>query len=177
MVVVAYIAAIVVANVVTAAGPPPSIGPFIVPWGTWFIGLTLLLRDFVQLRHGRGFSYVAIALALVASALSSHALGDTLWITGASAVAFAVSESMETEIFTRLRAFLAKRIFWSGTFSSLADSVVFIILGLSPLTTGFVPWPAIPFAILGQYIVKTAMISLGASASAALRGRLAPTAA
>ncbi|MDE3075254.1 MAG: VUT family protein [Chloroflexota bacterium] len=172
MVVVAYVAAIVAANVITARTLPLAIGPFLVPWGTWFIGLTLLLRDFVQLRHGRRFSYGAIAVALIASALSSARLGDPLAITGASAVSFAFSESLETEIFSRLRAFLARRIFWSGTFGSLVDSVMFVTLGLSPLTTGFVPWPAVPFAIIGQYVVKSGMIALGATASSKLQNQL-----
>ncbi|HLY64760.1 MAG TPA: VUT family protein [Chloroflexota bacterium] len=177
MTIVAYILAIVAANVITARTLPLAVGPLLVPWGTWFIGLTLLLRDFVQLRHGRAFSYGAIAGALVASAITSRQLGDPLAITAASAVSFAFSESLETEVFSRLRAFLAKRIFWSGTFGSLVDSVLFVTLGLSPLTTGFVPWAAVPGAILGQYIVKTAMVSAGAVASSALRQRLAPSAA
>src|SRR5438309_132364 len=101
MIVVAYVLAIVAANVITARTLPLAVGPFLVPWGTWFIGLTLLLRDFVQLRYGRAFSYLAIGLALVASALTSWRLGDPLAITAASAVSFAFSESLETEIFSR----------------------------------------------------------------------------
>jgi hypothetical protein len=50
---------------------------------------------------------------------------------------------------------------------------LFVVLGLSPLTTGFVPWAAIPGAIVGQYIVKTAMQAIGATFSAQLRRRLA----
>ena len=172
-----YVATIVLANVITARTLPLPAGPFLIPWGTWLIGLTLLLRDFVQLRHGRLFSYGAIGVALVASAISSKLLGDPLAITAASAASFAVSESLETEVFSRLRAFLAKRILWSGTLGSLLDSAMFVILGLSPLTTGFVPWLAVPGAIVGQYIVKTLMVSLGAVASAQLRKWLAPEAA
>jgi uncharacterized PurR-regulated membrane protein YhhQ (DUF165 family) len=160
-----YITTIVAANIITAGTAPLMAGPFIIPWGTFLIGGTLVLRDAVQIRFGRRVSYIAIAVALVASAVSSHALGDTLAITAASAVAFAFSESVETEIFSRFRALLAVRIFWSGTVSSLIDSVLFIVLGLSPLTTGIVPWPFIPMAILGQYIVKTAMVSIGSGVS------------
>jgi len=169
---IAYVASIVVANVVTAATVPLMLGPFIVPWGTFLIGCTLVLRDAVQLRFGRPASYAAIAVALLASAISSHLLGDTLAITGASAVAFAFSESAETEIFSRFKALLAARIMWSGTLSSLVDSLLFIVLGLSPLTTGILPWPLVPLAILGQYIVKTAMVSLGSAASLRVNQRL-----
>ena len=168
--VLAYVAAIVAANVITARTLPLALGPFLVPWGTWFIGLTLLLRDFVQLRHGRRVAYAAIAVALLASAASSAVLRDPLAITAASAVSFAFSESLETEVFTRFRSVLALRIAWSGTLGSLADSVLFVTLGLSPLTTGFVPWPLVPAAIAGQYVVKTLLLAAGAAASSTLRG-------
>lgn len=165
MSIVLYFLAIVAANLITARTQPMAVGPFIVPWGTWLIGLVLVLRDFVQLRYGRPVAYAAILGALLASAATSARLGDPLAITAASALAFAVSESGETEIFTRLRRSLAGRIFLSGVTSSLLDSVVFIVIGLSPLTTGFVPWAFIPMAVLGQYIVKMAMVSLGAAVS------------
>lgn len=163
--VVAYVAAIVAANVITAGTAPLPIGPFIVPIGTFLIGGVLVLRDAVQLRFGRRASYAAIVLALLASAVSSHALGDTLAITVASAVAFAFSESAETEIFSRFRSVLAARILWSGTVSGMVDSVLFVLLGLSPLTTGIVPWPFVPMAVLGQYVVKTAMVGIGSGVS------------
>jgi uncharacterized PurR-regulated membrane protein YhhQ (DUF165 family) len=169
----AYIGTIVAANIITAGTAPLTLGPFIVPWGTFLIGGTLVLRDAVQLRFGRRASYIGIALALVASAAASRGLGDPLAITGASAAAFAFSESAETEIFSRFRALLAARILWSGTASSLIDSILFILLGLSPLTTGIVPWPFIPLAILGQYIVKTAMVALGSGASLRVNQRMA----
>ena len=174
MVIVAYVVSIIVANVITARTVPAPIGPFLVPWGTWFIGLTLLLRDFVQLRFGRRPAYAAIAAALAASAIASKLLGDPLAITVASAISFLFSESLETEIFSRFRSVLALRIFWSGTLGSLVDSVMFVILGLSPLSTGFLPWEAVPSAIVGQYVVKTAMLSIGASASSGIRRVLAP---
>lgn len=162
---IAYIMAIVAANIVTAGTAPLSVGPFIVPIGTFLIGAVLVLRDAVQLRFGRRASYAAIVVALLASAISSHALGDTLAITGASAVAFAFSESAETEIFSRFRSVLAARVLWSGTISGLIDSALFVLLGLSPLTTGIVPWAFIGSAIIGQYVVKTAMVALGSGAS------------
>lgn len=168
----AYVGTIVAANIITAGTAPLIVGPFIVPWGTFLIGGTLVLRDAVQLRYGRRVSYLAIVAALTASGVSSHALGDTLAITGASAAAFAFSETAETEIFSRFKRVLAARIFWSGTVSSLIDSVLFILLGLSPLTTGLVPWAFIPAAIAGQYAVKTAMVALGSGASLRVNQRV-----
>lgn len=168
----AYIATIVLANIITAGTVPLGVGPFLVPWGTFLIGGTLVLRDIVQLRYGRRASYGAIALALVASAASSAGLSEPLAITAGSAVAFAFSETAETEIFSRFRSVLAARVLWSGTVSSAIDSVLFIVVALSPLTTGIVPWAALPLAIAGQYLVKTLMVSVGAAASLAIRPRV-----
>ena len=40
-------------------------------------------------------------------------------------------------------------------------SSVFVMVGLSPLGAGFIPWGAVPMAIIGQIIVKTVMQLIG----------------
>lgn len=157
MTIIAYIASIVLANLLTAHYAPAELGPFLVTWGTWLIGATFILRDLVQRAHGRRIAYQAIAAALIASAATSHLLGDTTWITVASALAFLVSESTDTEIYSRLRARFSTRILVSGLVASPLDTVIFAIVGLSPLTTGFVAWSQMPNLILGQLIVKMGM--------------------
>lgn len=149
-----YIAVIVAANIVTASTTPADVGPFLVTWGTWFIGATFILRDFVQLAAGRAVAYAAIAAAMIASAITSMALGDLFWITVGSVVAFAIAESTDTEIFTRLKTRLSSRVAISGVVGGTLDSIAFALVGLSPLTTGIVPWHALPNVILGQIIVK-----------------------
>lgn len=160
--VVLYLAAIVTANIITAALAPLVFGAFIVPMGTLFIGATFILRDLVQRKHGRKKTYGFIVLALVISAISSYLLGDTLAIVAASAISFLIAETTDTEIFTRLKASLAKRVFFSGLVGGTLDSAVFVIVGLSPIGAGFLPWAAVPAAILGQVIVKTVMQAIGA---------------
>lgn len=158
----AYLTAIVAANIITAALAPLVFGVFIVPMGSFLIGATFILRDLVQRKYGRKKTYALIVLALVLSAISSFLLGDTLAIVGASAVSFLVAETTDTEIFTRLKASLAKRVFYSGLVGGTLDSAVFVVVGLSPIGAGFLPWAAVPAAILGQVIVKTVMQALGA---------------
>ncbi|GIP13184.1 conserved hypothetical integral membrane protein [Paenibacillus macerans] len=160
--VILYLLAIISANVITAAFSPLAWGPFIVPMGTFLIGATFILRDLVQKRIGRRATYLVILAALVLSAISSALLGDTLLITVASAITFALSETIDTEIFTRLKASLAKRVLYSGLVGGAVDSAVFVIIGLSPLGAGILPWSAVPAAILGQYLVKSAMQAIGA---------------
>jgi uncharacterized PurR-regulated membrane protein YhhQ (DUF165 family) len=156
-----YLIVIVLANVITAKFNPLQLGIFIIPWGTFLIGATFVLRDIVQNKYGRSKTYLFIFLALLISAITSHFQGDTLWIVFASALSFAISESTDTEIYTRLKSSLVKRVFYSGTVGGILDSTVFVIVGLSPLGANFVPWNFVWEAILGQIIFKTIMQGIG----------------
>jgi uncharacterized PurR-regulated membrane protein YhhQ (DUF165 family) len=90
--------------------------------------------------------------------------GDIIVITIASALSFGISESADTEIYTRLGLPLEWRVFWSGAVGGLLDSIVFILIGLSPLTTGIISWQFIAMAMMGQVIIKVSMQGLGAMA-------------
>jgi queuosine precursor transporter len=157
-----YLVSIIAANVVTAKFAPLNLGIFIVPMGTLLIGATFIFRDLVQNQYGRKKTYGFIGLALILSAIFSYSLGDTLLIVFASALSFAISETSDTEIYSRLKLPMAWRVFYSGLVGGLLDSVIFVIIGLSPLGAGFLPWEAVPFAIAGQAIVKTIIQGLGA---------------
>ncbi|MEH7382051.1 VUT family protein [Bacillus sp. JJ1533] len=157
-----YLLSIVTANVVTAALAPLQFGIFIVPMGTLLVGATFILRDLVQQKYGRKKTYLFIFIALILSALVSFMLGDTLLIVVASAISFIVSESADTEIYTRLKLPIAWRVFYSGIVGGFLDSVIFVVIGLSPLGANMLPWEAVPAAILGQIIVKTIIQMIGA---------------
>jgi queuosine precursor transporter len=157
-----YLLSIITANVVTAAFAPFQLGVFIVPMGTFLIGATFIFRDLVQNKYGRKKTYLFIGTALVLSALISFLLGDTMLIVFASAISFAVAETTDTEIYTRLNLPMSWRVFYSGVVGGFFDSVIFVIIGLSPLGANFLPWEAVPAAILGQVIVKTIIQSIGA---------------
>ena len=157
-----YLVSIVTANVVTAAFAPLQFGMFIIPMGTLLIGATFIFRDLVQNKYGRAKTYLFIIVALGLSALVSFMLGDTLLIVVASALSFVVAETADTEIYTRLKLPMAWRVFYSGIVGGFLDSVIFVIIGLSPLGANFLPWEAVPFAILGQIIVKTVIQMFGA---------------
>lgn len=162
LVVFLYIASIITANILSSAFSPVAIGPFMISLGTFLIGITFVLRDIVQNRYGRTKVYLIIVSSLLLSALSSQLLGDTLAIVLASAAAFAVSETTDTEIYSRLKMPMAVRVFWSGFAGGILDSSVFVILGLSPIGAGFLPWAAVPMAIMGQIIFKTVLQGAGA---------------
>lgn len=157
-----YLISIVIANVVTAGFAPMHFGIFIIPMGTLLVGATFILRDVVQNKYGKVKTYQFIGTALLLSALVSFYLGDTLLITLASAISFAISETTDTEIYSRLKLPMSWRVFYSGIVGGFLDSVIFVIIGLSPLGANFLPWEAVPAAIAGQVIVKTIIQGLGA---------------
>jgi queuosine precursor transporter len=157
-----YLLSIVAANFVTAAFAPLHFGIFIVPMGTLFIGATFILRDLVQNKYGRRKTYMVIGAALILSALASYLHGDTLLIVAASALSFAVAETTDTEIYTRLKLPMSWRVFYSGIVGGFLDSVVFVMIALSPIGANFLPWEAVSAAIIGQVLVKTIIQGLGA---------------
>lgn len=157
-----YLVSIVTANVITAAFTPLVMGIFIVPMGTFLIGATFIFRDLVQNKYGRKKTYMFIGLALLLSAVVSSILGDTLIIVLASAVTFAIAETTDTEIYTRLKLPMSLRVLYSGIVGGVLDSAIFVVLGLSPLGANFLPWEAVPAAILGQVIVKTIIQGIAA---------------
>ncbi|ARJ40315.1 hypothetical protein CSV71_09785 [Sporosarcina sp. P21c] len=152
-----YLLSIILANVITARFAPLELGPLIIPYGTLFIGLTLVMRDMVQNRFGRRQTYILIAVALLLSAVTSHLLGDQLWIVFASTLSFIVSETADTEIYTRFKLPFVKRVLFSGVVAGFLDSSLFVIIGIGPLGLNFVPWELVPYAILGQWIAKVLM--------------------
>lgn len=160
--VILYLISIILANVITAAFQPLTLGIFIVPMGTLLIGATFIFRDFVQNQYGRKWTYLFIGTALVLSAVVSYLLGDTLIIVFASAISFLLAETTDTEIYTRLKLPMSWRVFYSGLVGGLLDSAVFVIIGLSPLGANFLPWEAVPAAIIGQVLVKTIIQGIGA---------------
>lgn len=158
-----YFAAVVLANWATAHWMPWHVWGLITTAGTWFIGATFVLRDVVQINYGRRIAYAVVAAALVVNFAMSRYVGDLEWITAGSACAFAVSETFDTEAFTRWRGSIGKRVLASGVASSIVDSLIFAVVALSPLTTGFVAWGDLWRVVVAQVLVKTAVCGIGAA--------------
>ena len=152
-----YLLIIVLANVITAMFQPIQWFGLIIPCGSFLVGITFFLRDFIQLRIGRTKVYKLILLAAGISGAISLSFGDSLSITIASVISFFISEMFDTEIFTRLKLSLNSRVLVSGLIGGLLDSSIFVILALSPIGSAILPWNSVPYAILGQMIVKCCM--------------------
>jgi len=146
----AYVAAIVAANYATATfGLVPIGWGLAVTAGTFAAGAALVVRDGLQLASSR----VVMLAAIVFGASLSWVL-STPAIAVASAAAFAASELTDWAVFSPIyRRSLAGAVFVSSVVSAPVDTVLFLWLA------GFgVTWQA----VLGQFIVKTAMALLAA---------------
>ena len=163
---VLYLAATAAANIATANLTPiftTFLGqPVAITAGTFFIGITFFLRDGVQMSGGIRRAYIAILIALLIDlALSVH-YGDLFAITVASGAALFCSELTDTAMFTAFRHRFGARVLASGAAAVPLDSVVFVLLGLSPLTTGIIPWAAVLPTILLQSLLKFGIQTLAA---------------
>jgi len=163
MIILLYVLAVAAANVLTATTTPLFFLGFVITWGTFFAGATFVLRDLVQREHGRGVAYAAIGAGLAVSAAFALIYRDALPIAVGSLVAFAVSESLDTEVFSRLDRPFPHRVAISGLVGGLVDTALFVVIALSPLWSGILTWGEVPRAILGVYLVKAALQLLGAA--------------
>jgi len=128
----AYVAAVVLANVVTERLGMVSVGfGLLVTAGTYAAGFALLARDFVHRFGGRPWALAAIALGGVLSwALSSPALA------AASTVAFVSAELIDLGVYEpirRAKGFIQGALV-SNIVSAPIDTVVFLSLAGFPLT-------------------------------------------
>ena len=153
---VLYLLIIAAANVLTAKFNPFVLfdGLVIVPVGSVLVGVVFILRDMVQMKHGKKDTYITIIAALLLSAVMSVILGDTTHVATASAISFLVSETIDTEIFTKARKSIIVRVLLSGLIGGAVDSAMFVIIGLSPIGSNVLTWMQVPFAIIGQASVK-----------------------
>lgn len=149
-----YLIFIILSNVLTAKIKPLEINNFFIPIGTFFIGFTFILRDLVQYFFNRKKTYYFIIIAMILSAITSKLLGDSLWIVFASIITFAISETTDTEIYTRLKSNQSLKVLISGIISGILDSSIFVIIGLSPIGANFIAWNFVFMAIIGQIVVK-----------------------
>lgn len=147
----AYIGSIAVANWMTATFGLIPIGfGLAVTAGTFAAGAALVLRDGVQTELGKLWVLGAIVAGAALSFVTS-----TPAIAIASTIAFLVSELVDFAVFTPLRGrSLPRAVLVSSVVSAPVDTVLFLTIA------GFgVTWQA----VLGQFIVKTALALVAAA--------------
>lgn len=156
-----YILIILISNIITGSFQPLDIYGFIIPCGTFLIGITFILRDFIQIKYGKTKIYILILISMICSFIYSIYHHDIFYITIASSIAFLVSETIDTEIFSRLKTSFTNKVLISGIIGGLFDSILFVIIGLSPLTSNILQWIDIINGIEGQFVIKSTMQFIG----------------
>jgi hypothetical protein len=147
-----YLVLIVLANVFAALWLVPLPFGLMVPAGVFFFAPLFTLRDRIQVDRGVKWIYLLIGVSAVVSWLAGSFMGAPLLarVAIASVVAFLVSETIDTIIFTVLRRSFTQRALISNLFSAFVDSLIFIGIAFG------VNWRL----ILGQWIVKMLIAAL-----------------
>lgn len=108
--------------------PPAFLGDGMAPSGVLWAGLGFTLRDLVQRRLGFGWSWIAILIGALLSALLDPALAL------ASGMAFLLSETLDLLVYTPLqRRNLLAAVLGSNVVGLIVDSFVFLYLAGIPL--------------------------------------------
>lgn len=147
----AYVGTILAANLASTHLPALTVGQLLVPAGTLFAGVTFTLRDVLHEAVGPRVLFAAIGLGTAMSWLAASPR-----IALASALAFALSETLDSTIYgllrrrSRLRALLG-----SNVAGLLIDSLLFV-----PLAFG--SFSAAPGQVVGKVVatlLSTAAVS------------------
>lgn len=147
-----YLVLIVLANVFAALWQVPLPFGLMVPAGVFFFGPLFTMRDRIQVDRGVKWIYLLIAVSAVVSWAAAFLMGAPLLakVAVASVVAFLVSETLDTVIFTVLKRSFTQRALMSNFFSAFVDSLIFIAVAFG------VNWRL----ILGQWIVKMVIAAI-----------------
>lgn len=143
----AYVACIVLANVLTARFGLVSVGfGLMVMAGTYAAGFALLARDVAQDASGR----LAVLAAIVVGAALSAWL-STPQLALASGVAFLLAESADMAVYTPLRdRGWARAVLASNVVGAVVDTLVFLWLAGFPLT-----WTTVGGQMVGKLLWAT----------------------
>jgi uncharacterized PurR-regulated membrane protein YhhQ (DUF165 family) len=147
----AFLGCILAANYVTSTyGMVPVGFGLVATAGTYFAGLTFVLRDVLQDTAGR---WATVAVILAGAALS-FAVSDPR-IALASAAAFALSEWADLTVYTplRRRGYLRAAVA-SNAVGAVVDSLVFLYVA------GFPILDALAGQVVGKLLVTAAVVVL-----------------
>ena len=146
---VAFLACILAANYATTRWGMVPVGfGLMATAGTYFAGVTFVLRDLIQDLTGRR---VVLVLIMWGAALSFAVSAPFIAI--ASAVAFGLSELADLAIYQplRRRGYIRAAVA-SNVVGSFVDTVVFLTIA------GFPLWESLPGQMVGKLMVTAAVV-------------------
>jgi uncharacterized PurR-regulated membrane protein YhhQ (DUF165 family) len=131
--------------------------------GTYFAGMTFILRDTLQDTAGKAATLAVIAVGAVLSFL----IADP-FIALASAAAFALAELADLAVYTplRKRGYIRAAVV-SNIVGALIDTVVFLTIAGFPVMT------ALPGQMVGKLLVTLAAVAVVVAVRATRRAQVA----
>lgn len=159
-----FLGCILAANYVTSRyGMVPVGFGLIATAGTYFAGLSFVLRDSLQDAAGKRWALAVIA----AGAVLSFLVADP-FIALASAVAFGLSEAADLAVYTPLRKRgYIRAALASNIVGSLVDTVAFLAIA------GFPVLVALPGQVVGKLAVTAVAVAGVVAVRSTRRARLA----
>jgi uncharacterized PurR-regulated membrane protein YhhQ (DUF165 family) len=159
-----FLGCILAANVVTSQlGMVPVGFGLVATAGTYFAGMTFILRDALQDAAGKRWTLAVIA----AGALLSFLVADP-FIALASAAAFGLAELADLAVYTPLRKRgYIRAALASNIVGAVIDTVVFLTIA------GFPLWAALPGQMVGKLLVTAVAVAAVVGVRAARRNRVA----
>jgi queuosine precursor transporter len=147
---VGFLGCILAANVITTRlGMVPVGFGLVATAGTYFAGLTFVLRDALQDVAGKRWTLAVIG----AGAVLSFAVADP-FIALASAVAFALAELADLAVYTPLRKRgYVRAAVASNIVGAFVDTVVFLSIA------GFPVMAALPGQMVGKLLITAAAVA------------------
>lgn len=131
---------------------PWDLGIVSIPPSSWLMGFSFLLITIIQDRSGSSVASKMIWILLACTAVVCLVNNYSQMIVVASGVAFLVGQYV-----TKIMYSLHVNRTASSMSGSVVDAAIWILLGLSPIGIGTVPWEMYFRAVWGQVVIQIMM--------------------
>ena len=142
----------ILATLVTVWFKPLDLGIIAIPPSSWVMGFTFLLITLIAEKYGNQVASKMIWILLVLTSIICFILGYSQMLVLASGVAFVAGQFATKFIYN-----ITKHSLLSSMVGSLIDAIIWILLGLSPVGIGSVPWSMFIYAVAGQILIQFIM--------------------
>lgn len=142
----------ILATLVTVWFKPLDLGIIAIPPSSWVIGFSFLLITLIAEKYGNQVASKMIWILLALTSIICFILGYSQMLVLASGVAFVAGQFATKSLYN-----FTKHSLISSMIGSMIDAIIWILLGLSPIGIGSVPWDMFIFAVAGQVIIQFIM--------------------
>ena len=150
--VILYLISGIMATLVTIWFKPLDLGLIAIPPSSWVMGFTFLYITIIADRLGNKIAGNMIWILLILTSFICFLMDYSQGIVFASGIAFLVGQLSTKALYN-----LTKHSLASSMIGSFIDAVIWILLGLSPIGIGSVPWSMFINAVIGQVVIQFLM--------------------